>query len=110
MNTPPDFRNACIHAQVLANSLQNWLSRQVPNLSQAEASMLLDSYTHLAFIAGGLRGYLERQNEAMTLLDQLEKTALASEGIEPRFMERARMSALIAEIRGKLVFTPGERV
>jgi hypothetical protein len=103
-----DFRNACDYSRTLANSQQQWLSRNVANLSQAEASMLLDSYTHLALLAGGMAGYLSRQTKAMELLGQLEKLAIASEGIEPRFLERAKMSSLIDDIRRELVVLPPE--
>jgi hypothetical protein len=107
MNTT-DFRNVCDYSRTLANAQQQWLSRNVANLSQAEASMLLDSYTHLALLAGGMAGYLSRQTKAMELLGQLEKLAIASEGIEPRFLERAKISSLIDDIRRELVIVPQE--
>lgn len=103
-----DFRNICAYSQTLANALQHWLARNTANLSQSEASMMLDTYTHLALLAGGMSGYLSRQTKAMELLGQLEKIALASEGIEPRFLERAKMSALIDDIRRELVVVPAE--
>jgi hypothetical protein len=104
--SPADFRNVCAYSQTLANALQHWLSRRVDTLSQSEASMLLDSYTHLALLAGGMSGYLSRQTKAMELLGQLEKIALAREGIEPRSLERAKMSSLIDDIRRELAIVP----
>jgi hypothetical protein len=101
-----NVHNVCAYSQTLANALQHWLSRNVPNLSQSEASMMLDSYTHLALLAGGMSAYLSRQTKAMELLGQLEKIALAKEGIEPRFLERAKMSSLIDDIRRELVIVP----
>lgn len=103
-----DFRNVCAYSQTLAHALQHWLAGRVNQLSQSEASMLLDSYTHLALLAGGMSGYLSRQSKAMELLGQLEKLALAKDGIEPRFLERAKMSALIDDIRRELVIAPEE--
>ena len=99
-----DFRNVCAYSQTLANALQHWLSRRIDTLSQSEASMLLDSYTHLALLAGGMSGYLSRQSKAMELLGQLEK--LASEDIEPRLLERSRMISLINDIRRELAIVP----
>ena len=102
--SPADFRNVCAYSQTLANALQHWLSHRVETLSQSEASMLLDSYTHLALLAGGMSGYLSRQSKAMELLGQLEK--LASEDIEPRLLERSRMISLINGIRRELAIVP----
>jgi hypothetical protein len=99
--SPTNFRNVCAYSQTLANALQHWLSHRVDTLSQSEASMLLDSYTHLALLAGGMSGYLERQREAMEMLGQLEQVALTSNDIEPR--ERARIAALIDCVRRTLV-------
>ena len=103
-----NFANICVYSQTLANALQHWLSRNVSNLSQSEASMILDSYTHLALLAGGMSGYLSRQTKAMELLGQLEKIALAKEDVEPRFLDRAKMSSLIGDIRRELVVLPPE--
>jgi|ERR1700679_1596044 len=97
----PDLRLVSQYSLTLAHSLQHWLSGHMADLSQSEASMLLDSYTHLSLLAGSMRGYLVRQEQAMTLLGQLEKLALASEGIE--FRECAKMATLIDDIRRQLV-------
>jgi hypothetical protein len=105
-----DFLNICAYSQTLANAQQNWLARHAQTLSQAEASLLLDSYTHLALLAGGMRGYLSRQTKAMELLGELEKIALSKEGTGPRNPERAQMSRLIDDIRRELVVVPSNNV
>jgi hypothetical protein len=94
----PDLRLASQYSLTLAHSLQHWLSGHIADLSQAEAAMLVDSYTHLALLAGGMNGYLARQEQAMTQLGQLEKLALTSDDIAP-----AQVCALVDDIRRQLV-------